>query len=322
MPLSKRKRSKIEQIIKDNHLAFMVEVLGPASIPPEELDRLVKAGKVKLPASPATTAGKAAASVKAAHEVGVLVAKLGEKTAKKMKAGTFWEYTTKVAPPELSVHELEAIKLIEDKVGLHIQGLGNKLVDKLGMHILEEDAKLRRKLLTTVRAEVKAGIEEQKSYKTVATAMARATDNNKRDWLQIAHTEMHSALEEGKANAIMREVPGTDPLVYKRPRPDACPFCKLLYMDGAKPRVFRLSELSANGTNVGRKARRPHLTGPHATEWKPVVGVMHPWCQCSLHHMMEGFDFDKDGNLVYVGDTKKSVHVDTLDADLLKHECC
>jgi hypothetical protein len=48
-----------------------------------------------------------------------------------------------------------------------------------------------------------------------------------------------------------------------------CKHCKRLHIgpDG-QPRIFKLSDLEANGTNVGRKA----------SEWKAVVGTVHPHC--------------------------------------------
>lgn len=48
-----------------------------------------------------------------------------------------------------------------------------------------------------------------------------------------------------------------------------CNHCRRLYVgpDGA-PRIFRLAELEANGSNVGRKVG----------EWRPVVGPTHPHC--------------------------------------------
>lgn len=54
------------------------------------------------------------------------------------------------------------------------------------------------------------------------------------------------------------------------------------------PRLFRLSTLEANGTNVGKKA----------ADWKPGVGPVHPHCQCVLQRVPTGWGFDEDGDLV------------------------
>ncbi len=47
-----------------------------------------------------------------------------------------------------------------------------------------------------------------------------------------------------------------------------CPDCRRLFLEDGAPRVFPLSELRANGTNVGVKR----------ANWKPVLGPVHPWC--------------------------------------------
>ena len=80
-----------------------------------------------------------------------------------------------------------------------------------------------------------------------------------------------------------------DPWVFKRPRHDSCEACKEAYLqkDGKTPRLFRLSALAANGTNVGR--RRP--------ERQPVIESLHPFCRCELNFLPPGFEFDATGTM-------------------------
>lgn len=315
--LTDKQKRQVEAIIRDHHLAFMVEALGPTAVDPEDLARITKKGLVK-------TGGKersrSMVSLAAAHEIGVLAAKLGEKDMAKLSDKEFWDYV-KHAPPNLSPHEREAIAAARDKVGQCITGLRDKMTSEFRRAAHEADAKVRRGLLTTVRREAAAGILRKKSVQEIAAALRRKTKDTKRDWLMIAHTEVHNALEEGKANAILNAMPaGSDPLVFKRPRPDACAYCKVLFLDGNKPRVFRLSDLAANGTNQSRRAKRPTLKGKNATEWLPVLGAVHPWCQCQLHVMPDGFEFDKNGELVYTARKAFTTMTPEL-RDLLKHRC-
>ena len=312
---SKKTRDRIEEIIRDHHLAFMVEVLGPKSIPPAELKRLVKAGVVTLPTK--TRTNKEMVTIPAALTLGKIAQQSGDDTAASMSDEQFWAYVRQ-APPKLSPTEQAAIASVKDKVGNLILGLGVKYVSELDRITHEVDDDLRRQELMTVRREVATGILEHKSAQQIATALQRKIGPLQRDWLQIAHTEVHNAIEEGKATSIMNQAPETDPLVFKRPRPDACRYCKILFLDGRRPRVFRMSELSANGPNQGRRAMRPTLKGEHATEWMPVLGAVHPWCQCSLHHLPDGFDFDPSGDLVFTG---QNTVEETLNRALLEHEC-
>ena len=201
-----------------------------------------------------------------------------------------------------------SMRATQNHVGKLITGIGENVLGVFDTTAHTEDQKLRRDYLFTVQETVSTGIAKRQGLKEVAKSLRVATGDAQRDWLRIAHTELHNAMEEGRAHAISQVTPGdSDPLVFKRPRPDACKFCNMLYLNGKKPRLFRMSELSANGTNHGRKARRPLRSGPMATEWKATVGSLHPWCQCGLHHMPEGFGFDKNGQMVFVG-LEKSMH--------------
>lgn len=316
--LTEKQRKRIEQIIKDHHLAFQVEALGPTAVSEEDLKRLTKAGLVKLPS--ATHRERTMVTMAAAHELGVLAARVGEKGIEKLTNKEFWDYIEH-APPKLTPHEREAILAARDKVGRCITGLSDKMLGELDRAAHDEDAKMRRGLLTTVRREIAEGLLRKRSVQEIAAALRKKTKDAHRDWEMIAHTEVHNALEEGKANAILNQLPpGSDPMVFKRPRPDACAYCKLLFLDGKRPRVFRLSELSSNGTNQGRRAKRPVSTGKNATEWLPVLGAVHPWCQCQLHMLPEGFEFTKTGELVYTARKALSDMTPAL-AELLDHRC-
>ena len=70
-----------------------------------------------------------------------------------------------------------------------------------------------------------------------------------------------------------------------------CPHCRKLYLntDGT-PKLFKLSELEANGTNIGLKP----------SEWKATISQAHPRCRCLLQYFedipntkIEDFEFDE-----------------------------
>lgn len=129
----------------------------------------------------------------------------------------------------------------------------------------------------------------------VHAAVQQALQESQRDWGLAVDYAVHDLLQEAKAAALVKQQ-GADPLVYMQSRPDCCDFCRLFYTtDGKTPRIFNLSELVANGTNVGRKAGRPTHVGPNATEWKPVLGPTHVRCRCQLRHFPLGAGFDANG---------------------------
>lgn len=128
----------------------------------------------------------------------------------------------------------------------------------------------------------------------MANELRRITKDRKQDWDMVIRTELNNRKQEATAyeilnnNSILSDE-GGDTLVYKQPNLDACSHCKRLYLkeDGITPKVFKLSEMVAYGSNVGLKV----------AEWKPTLGVVHPHCQCQLKVLPKGMEFDENGNL-------------------------
>tara|TARA_Y100001973_G_scaffold103386_1_gene170523 strand:+ start:74 stop:799 length:726 start_codon:yes stop_codon:yes gene_type:complete len=113
---------------------------------------------------------------------------------------------------------------------------------------------------------------------------------------RIISTMLNDAYQEGRSAGIRRSSSVENPLVFKRPRENACTFCKSLYLkkDGITPQVFTLNEMTEAGiNNDGRHHHRPENT-----TWKAVVGSVHPWCRCVLHPLKKGEGFDEKGNVV------------------------
>lgn len=112
---------------------------------------------------------------------------------------------------------------------------------------------------------------------------ARALRDRRRDfssdWTRTAKTEMHNAKEDGAGTALFAYPDGDNTRVWKRCQPTACVRCRAAYQnpDGT-PRIFTIGELRQNGTNAGRKP----------AEWLPVIGCMHPFCQCTLELLLSG----------------------------------
>lgn len=319
--VSDKARKKIDDIIRDHHLAFMVEALGPTVVDKEDLDRLIKKGLV--PKNLKT--GQEMVSVPAAHTVGSIASQAGDEAVEKMDEDTFWKFI-QLAPPKLLPHERDTVQATRRKMARHIEELGDAFKGEFARAVHEADTKLRGTELMSVQKEIARRHAKGESAASIVARLRKKYGAVKRDWLMVVQTELQNIIEQGKANAVLNSVPaGTDPRVFKRPRPDACRYCKVLYtVDGKRPRVFRLSELIANGSNEGRRARRPSLSGPNATEYKPVLGVVHPFCQCTLYVLPDGFSFDKDGNMKFVGVRKAMediTEMTPLFRALLNHEC-
>jgi len=308
--LSPTQRLRVRQAIRDGHLAFLAEAFGPTAIDREDYDRLRAAGKIRdeklLPQD----------AVAAAHAVGALAG--DERSAGALAdADEFWR---RVGDDIRVVTEAEreAVAVARARVGEHVRALGARLEEAAGHAMVDADDASRRHRLT------QAPGPREPYASDVLARVRKAAAELRRDWLRVAHTEIHNTAEEARAVALAHRDPSRDPRVFKRPRPDACAFCRLLYLrpDGVTPRVFKLSALLANGSNVGRRAGRPTRSGKSRTEWKAVLGAAHPFCGCELRLLADGMGFDRGGHLVYVGAKKSlSIEVERPDKALLSHAC-
>jgi hypothetical protein len=116
-------------------------------------------------------------------------------------------------------------------------------------------------------------------------------------WRLIVNTELSRASNFGAMDAILTNNKGIDPkdiIVYKTGPSDGavCNECKKFWFreDFITPRVYRMSELLANGSNIGRKRR----------EWKPTVDNTHPnERHLVLHELKPGWGF-RAGGLSYI----------------------
>lgn len=289
-PITDAARAKIAQLIADHHLAFIVETLGHDAIPQSDYDRLVRSGIIRQGGVEQTQV-----AIQAAHVVGKMDAQItrSDLSLARMKPEKFWAFIA-TAPPQFTQHELDAMNATRDHVGRLIINLATSQINDFEQATHEEAAKLRHEALNVVQHEIALGIARRQSKEQIERRFKKKLKDSMRDWALVVATELHNAKEHGKALAL--GVGGRDPVVYKVTQPDACRFCVMLYMNGKRPRLFRLSELVNNGTNYGRKAVHPKKAG--LTGWLPVIGSTHPACQCELHEMPVGFTFDANGKIV------------------------
>jgi len=132
-----------------------------------------------------------------------------------------------------------------------------------------------------------SAMEARETYGALRTRLGDAAGQWSKDWLRVATTEMHEAQEQGYAQELGNTF-GADARVALIPNPDACKHCRRLTVANGRPIIRRLSELVANGSNVGRKA----------ADWKAVVGSIHPYCACRLVYVPEGMEFNEKWLLV------------------------
>lgn len=201
-----------------------------------------------------------------------------------------------IAPPQgMTGTGRESWLQARHRAGEFIRGLGNVVGQATAAAVEEWDGESivrdvdrtkRLRLRETVRREVADAIEHGTSERKLASNLHHASEDWARDFERIARTELQGAYSEGVVLDSARE-DGPDGLIARIPEPGACDDCERVFMIGAYPRVFRTTDLVANGTNVGRKRG----------DWQATVWPIHPNCRCSTISVPEGYRPDKSGRL-------------------------
>lgn len=310
--LSKKQVRDIETLIRETHQLFMVELGGDTAILPEELSRLRDKGKLPVPRL---------SLIKRAYEYGLMAGRQGAEQDETISLGAFMAFLNS-AKASLSAKDQRTVNDVTDHMVSHVNGMSLDLQRRFSKTLADADRHARRLRDHAMDKITSEGAARREGIRDVAAKLRKVTQDLRRNWTMFAATEMNNWIQEGKAAAIRARSDERDPLVFKRPRPDACPYCKVLYLEanGITPRVFRLSDLVANGNNHDRKPNRPMLQGEAATEWKPVLDSVHPFCRCTLQEMAPGYGFDSKGKLIWRG-LHKSVVVSAFDRILADHEC-
>lgn len=267
--LSKKQIQAIEQIIRSKILAFTYEALGERALTADEIADLKRVGLIK---------DSVRNMVGDPYTLGKIVASLPSGDARRMTMAQVLKAATKLKP--LSRVEQKAIEWASEHAGQYIRGLGDDMVKEARAGIaLESGAALR-----AVQNQVTESISNRETVSQLKTRLFHSFDDKNRDWQRVAATEINNAIQNGIYQTIWESSPkGGDQLVFKRPAGDACRHCKRLHLeeDGITPKIFKLSELRES--NIGLKAN----------DWEATVGAVHPWCQCQLSEVPDGYGFKK-----------------------------
>lgn len=198
---------------------------------------------------------------------------------------------------KLTPAQKRSIEFSKIKAQQHIDSITQRITSNVVTMAIQSDLSM----WDAVKEVIPAAMENDTPRYKVIQQLREKTGDMMRDWHRVAHTEMWDAKIQGESEAILNnESPlskqGADTLVYKKPAHNACAKCKQLYLekDGITPRVFKLSELIAYGTNYGKKQ----------ADWVPTVGTLHPNCMCPLSVMPPNTKFDSQGNLVFNSSNK------------------
>jgi hypothetical protein len=240
-----------------------------------------------------------------AFKFGILSDSIGEAAAKKMNYDQLKSYLSSPKAFKLSSIENAAMQSLKYQTASEVIKLGERIKGDIKHELVQADLKRHTvKHNSIVTDAARKAIEDRKYVTEVVSQIGRKTGKWNQDLGRISDFVLHQAFDEGRA-AVMAREGGDDALVYKDVYPGACNHCIKAYLIGgasSAPRVFKISELKANGTNVGRKAE----------DWLPVIGPLHPWCRCTLNKAPAGMTLRdlQAGKWEWVGGMFKRVQSD------------
>jgi len=218
--------------------------------------------------------------------LGRLTSTLNEAQIRQLEFNDVEKYVKRGQYIDLSQRERNELKMAKMKTYSHIKGLGSRVENKVTNIIAEEEQKRKSDYEKVIKKEIERGVVERKSVTNIVSEIGNSLNDWQRDWGRIVETEMNDIFQQGRA-ATMTENFGEDVNVYKEVYEKACRYCISAYLTngiGSKPKVFKLSELESNGSNVGKKV----------IDWKPVLYSLHPHCRCLLKRVPEGYEWDEE----------------------------
>jgi len=265
-------------IIDMHHTLFIANNVGIDILTDEDLSLLKQHG------IDAKKLFKEHPTVTQAFKFGVLADSLGDKNTKGVNYEDFKKYLKSGDFIPLTDREEEALEAVKHQSYNDIKGLGNRVGNNLNQIHIEVDQDLRRRKEKIIEETAKEVIEERKSVREMVSRLGHKMGDWNRDLGRISEYIMHSSYSEGRA-ASLEKKGGRDILIYMDVFSGACRFCIKNYLTGgigSIPILFRLSELRANGNNIGRKQK----------DWLAVIPPQHPFCRCHINEVPEGFDWD------------------------------
>ena len=224
--------------------------------------------------------------IQQAFQFGILAEALGDKRAASMSFIDFKKFIDSGKFVPLTEAEEFALDIVKNRAYNDISGLGNRISSSVSNMILKSSSTRRARIEKILRDKTIEAIENREGAQWLASQLGHATGDWARDFDRIADYLLHEAYDTGRAQSILREY-GNDSEVFKDVYLGACEHCKKLYLEfpddpDSKPIVFKITELFANGNNIGVKT----------ADWKPVIGPTHPYCRCTLNHKRKGWKWN------------------------------
>lgn len=223
-------------------------------------------------------------NVTQAFKFGLLSDALGHAAASKLTYSQFKTSLKEGTFIPLNVQEKAMLTSLHYSTYSHVNKLGGNVKNDIRSGIIDIDRRGMVSAGSVVRDSVKEGIEKRKSVSAIASMIGKKTGDWNRDLLKIANYNLHESFNQGRLSNMERTATyGTR--VFFDVYPGACVSCIRVYLTagfGSEPKSFKISDIRANGTNIGKKSK----------DWLATIGPVHPNCRCTVNEIPEGYKWD------------------------------
>lgn len=189
----------------------------------------------------------------------------------------------------LNDSEKYALNYVKAQAYNDIKGLGNRIKQSTGQIFIESSRTRRLRTQGKIRKQAKIAIKDRLSIKELSSNLGHATQDFTRDFDRIADYIMHDAYQNGIAAQLIKQY-GEDVEVFFSVYPKACKHCIEIYLTGgigSEPKVFKLKDVIANGSNIGRKS----------DQWRASLSGIHNWCRCGVNLKPENSVWSNEKNM-------------------------
>ena len=267
------KIQELFDIIDRNNVKFLASQIGEDFLSKKDKALLKSAGIdiKKLPKKDV---------IDNAFKFGIIAMAVGDERAQKLNYKNFKKFIADNNYVPLNDKEKAALEFVKGRVYSDIKGLGNKLSQSLNMVAIEADKKKRERTQKIINDKTQEAILYRKDKRWLASELANATKDYLRNFERIADYVLHEAYSQGRVMSLLKTEDSEETEVYFLVKADACKQCHDLYLhSNGKPRIFKLSTIMSNGTNIGKKQ----------ADWLPVVPPLHPHCRCEIMKKRKGY---------------------------------
>lgn len=217
--------------------------------------------------------------------LGKLSAILSDEQLRQLPYKDFNKYIRTGQYQPLTKREQYEIDIARKKTYVHLKGIRGKSRGEFETILLDKTGSFRKKYEEAITDETAKGVALRRTNKEIISELGHRMDVWNHDWNRIVETEMNNIFQEGRAVEIAKKH-GEDAIVYKDVYAGACRHCIEKYLTngyGSKPRTFKLKDLIANGTNIGKKVK----------EWVATLWSLHPHCRCTLNVVPKGYQWNE-----------------------------